>query len=71
MAQYQITIAFHQLFLNQSQDAGVATLLEFVLNQMLQAQVRLNPKNLVPLCQRRCSGTQQEAFVYPKGWTSA
>ena len=42
MAQYQITVdsdLLHQLFLKNSQDAGVASLLESVLNQILQAQV--------------------------------
>jgi len=41
MAQYQITVdsdLLHQLFLKNSQDAGVASLLESVLNQVLQAQ---------------------------------
>jgi putative transposase len=41
MAQYQITVdsqLLHQLFLGNSQDAGVAKLLESVLNQVLQAQ---------------------------------
>src|SRR5690606_31322865 len=41
MAQYQITVdsdLLHQLFLKNSQDAGVASLLEAVLNQVLQAQ---------------------------------
>ena len=41
MAQYQITLdskTLHQLFLGNSQDAGVAQLLESVLNQVLQAQ---------------------------------
>ena len=41
MAQYQITVdsqLLHQLFLSNSQDAGVAKLLESVLNQVLQAQ---------------------------------
>lgn len=41
MAQYQITVdskLLHQLFLGNSQDAGVAALLESVLNQVLQAQ---------------------------------
>ncbi|SMF85406.1 Transposase and inactivated derivatives [Paenibacillus uliginis N3/975] len=42
MAQYQITLdsqLVHQLFVGNSQDAGVAKLLETVLNQVLQAQV--------------------------------
>lgn len=42
MAQYQISVdsqLLHQLFLGNSQDAGVAKLLESVLNQVLQAQV--------------------------------
>lgn len=42
MAQYQITVdsnLLHQLFLGNSQDAGVNALLESVLNQVLQAQV--------------------------------
>ncbi|MEV2858669.1 transposase, partial [Paenibacillus larvae] len=42
MAQYQINVdsqLLHQLFLGNSQDAGVAKLLESVLNQVLQAQV--------------------------------
>jgi len=42
MAQYQITVdqeLLQQLFLGNSQDAGVAKLLESVLNQVLQAQV--------------------------------
>ena len=41
MAQYQITVdsdLLHQLFLKNSQDAGVTSLLESVLNQVLQAQ---------------------------------
>lgn len=41
MAQYQITVdsqLLHQLFLGNSQDSGVAKLLESVLNQVLQAQ---------------------------------
>jgi putative transposase len=41
MAQYQITVdqeILHQLFLGE-RDAGVAKLLESVLNQVLQAQV--------------------------------
>ena len=41
MAQYQITVdpvLFHQLYSKISQDAGVASLLEAVLNQALQAQ---------------------------------
>ena len=41
MAQYQITVdsdLLHQLFLKNSQDAGVASLLEAVLNQVLEAQ---------------------------------
>ncbi|ANB60748.1 MULTISPECIES: IS256 family transposase [Bacillales] len=41
MAQYQITVdskLLRQLFLGNSQDAGVAALLESVLNQVLQAQ---------------------------------
>jgi len=41
MAQYQITVdsqLLHQLFLGNTQDAGVAKLLESVLNQVLQAQ---------------------------------
>ena len=41
MAQYQITVdsqLLHQLFLSNSQDAGVTKLLESVLNQVLQAQ---------------------------------
>ncbi len=41
MAQYQITVdsdLLHQLFLKNSQDAGVASLLEAVLNQVLQTQ---------------------------------
>lgn len=49
MAQYQITVdsdLLHQLFLKNSQDAGVASLLEAVLNQVLQAQAteQLNAK---------------------------
>lgn len=42
MAQYQINVdqeLLHQLFLGNSQDAGVSKLLESVLNQVLQAQV--------------------------------
>ncbi len=42
MAHYQITVdqeLLHKLFLGNSQDAGVAKLLESVLNQVLQAQV--------------------------------
>jgi Transposase and inactivated derivatives len=42
MAQYQINVdtqLLHQLFLGNAQDAGVAKLLESVLNQILQAQV--------------------------------
>jgi len=42
MAQYQITVdsqLLHQLFLGNSQDSGVAKLLESILNQVLQAQV--------------------------------
>lgn len=42
MAQYQITVdsqLLQQLFLGNSQDSGVAKLLESVLNQVLQAQV--------------------------------
>ncbi|AHD03997.1 transposase [Paenibacillus larvae subsp. larvae DSM 25430] len=42
MAQYQINVdsqLLHQLFLGNSQDAGVAKLLESVLNQVLQALV--------------------------------
>lgn len=42
MAQYQITLdaqLLQQLFLGNSKDAGVAKLLESVLNQVLQAQV--------------------------------
>ncbi|MGG1314562.1 IS256 family transposase [Cohnella laeviribosi] len=42
MAQYQINLdsqLLHQLFLGNAQDAGVAKLLESVLNQILQAQV--------------------------------
>ncbi|WP_035154711.1 transposase, partial [Cohnella thermotolerans] len=42
MAQYQITVdsqLLQQLFLGNSQDTGVAKLLESVLNQILQAQV--------------------------------
>jgi putative transposase len=38
MAQYQITVdskLLHQLFLGNSHDAGVAALLESVLNQVL------------------------------------
>lgn len=41
MTQYQITVdskLLHQLFLGNSQDAGVSTLLESVLNQILKAQ---------------------------------
>ncbi|WP_408863342.1 transposase [Aneurinibacillus thermoaerophilus] len=41
MAQYQITVdsqLLQQLFLGNSQDSGVAKLLESVLNQVLQAQ---------------------------------
>jgi transposase-like protein len=41
MAQYQITVnqeLLHHLFLSDNKDAGVAALLEFVLNQILQAQ---------------------------------
>lgn len=41
MAQYQISVdskLLQQLFLGNSQDAGVAALLESVLNQVLQAQ---------------------------------
>lgn len=41
MAQYQISVdskLLHQLFLGNSQDAGVANLLESVLNQVLEAQ---------------------------------
>jgi len=41
MAQYQITLdaqLLQQLFLGDSKDAGVAKLLESVLNQVLQAQ---------------------------------
>jgi putative transposase len=41
MAQYQISVdskLLHQLFLGNSQDAGVAKLLESVLNQVLEAQ---------------------------------
>ena len=42
MAQYQINVdsqLLHQLFLGNSQDSGVAKLLESILNQVLQAQV--------------------------------
>lgn len=42
MAHYQINVdsqLLHQLFLGNSQDSGVAKLLESVLNQVLQAQV--------------------------------
>ncbi|MFC7748518.1 IS256 family transposase [Paenibacillus thermoaerophilus] len=42
MAQYQINVdsqLLHQLFLGNTQDSGVAKLLESVLNQILQAQV--------------------------------
>ncbi|MFC5986379.1 IS256 family transposase, partial [Marinicrinis lubricantis] len=41
MAQYKINVdskLLHQLFLGNSQDSGVAALLESVLNQVLQAQ---------------------------------
>lgn len=41
MAQYQITLnpeLFHQLFLGNSREAAVATLLESILNQVLKAQ---------------------------------
>ncbi|GIO16732.1 IS256 family transposase [Cohnella xylanilytica] len=41
MAQYQITLddqLLHQLFIGDSRDAGVAALLETVLNQVLKAQ---------------------------------
>ncbi len=41
MAQYKINVdseILHQLFLGNSQDSGVAALLESVLNQILQAQ---------------------------------
>lgn len=41
MAQYQITLneeLLHQLFIGDSREAGVATLLETVLNQVLNAQ---------------------------------
>ncbi len=41
MAQYQITVnqeLLHRLFLSNNKDAGVAALLESVLNQILQAQ---------------------------------
>jgi putative transposase len=42
MAQYQINVdsqLLQQLFIGNSQDSGVAQLLESVLNQVLQAQV--------------------------------
>lgn len=42
MAQYQITVdseIFHQLFLKDSKDDGVAKFLESVLKQILKAQV--------------------------------
>ncbi|MBO8173273.1 MAG: IS256 family transposase [Bacillaceae bacterium] len=42
MAQYKINVdseILHQLFLGNSQDSGVAALLESVLNQVLEAQV--------------------------------
>jgi putative transposase len=42
MAQYQINVdsqLLHQLFLGNTQDSGVAKLLESILNQVLQAQV--------------------------------
>jgi putative transposase len=41
MTQYQITLneeLLHQLFIGDSRDAGIATLLETVLNQVLRAQ---------------------------------
>jgi putative transposase len=41
MTQYQITLdsqLLHQLFLSESRDAGIAALLESILNQVLQAQ---------------------------------
>lgn len=42
MAQYQINVdstILHQLLIGEGRDAGVAKLLESVLNQVLQAQV--------------------------------
>lgn len=41
MTQYQITLdsqLLHQLFFSESRDAGIAALLESILNQVLQAQ---------------------------------
>lgn len=39
MTQYQIdSQLLHQLFLSESRDAGIAALLESILNQVLQAQ---------------------------------
>ncbi|MBD8498531.1 transposase, partial [Paenibacillus arenosi] len=41
MTQYHITLdepLLHQLFIGESRDAGVAALLETVLNQVLKAQ---------------------------------
>ena len=43
MTQYQLTLdteILHQLFVGNSQDPGVARLLESVLNQVLQAQAQ-------------------------------
>ncbi|MGO4348541.1 transposase [Paenibacillus sp. MCAF9] len=42
MAKYQVTLdhqLLNQLFIGESRDAGVAALLETVLNQVLKAQV--------------------------------
>jgi len=57
MAQYQINVdsqLLHQLFLGNSQDSGVAKLLESILNQVLQAQVT-EQVEADRYCQRRNS----------------
>jgi flagellar capping protein FliD len=59
MAQYQITVdsqLLQQLFLGNSKDSGVAKLLESVLNQVLQAQLRNN-------CLRNRTNVQMNAKV--------
>ena len=43
MTQYQITLdteILHQLFVGNSQETGMAPLLESILNQVLQAQAQ-------------------------------
>ena len=66
MAQYKITVndeLLHQLFLGNNKDSGMATLMESILNQILQAQAteQLQAEPYERTDERKCLRDTSEA----------